>query len=98
MAEKHHDVRERLITILQNAHAGELAAAYAYQAHQRSLWRSGQREQRDEIRRIEEAEWVHRAQVRSHWLLPPARRLFSWDPDRARSTEPDPQRRPTRTR
>lgn len=56
-------VREQLITILQNAHAGELAAAYAYQGHQKSLWRAKRRSDRAEIRRIEDAEWVHRAHV-----------------------------------
>lgn len=47
--------------VLQNAHAGELAAAYAYRGH----WRSRRREPavRAEIRRIESAEWHHRAVV-----------------------------------
>ena len=52
------EARALLVRILQDAHAGELAAAYAYRAHARSLWR--RREQRAEVRRIEEAEWHHR--------------------------------------
>lgn len=47
--------------ILQDAHAGELAAAHAYRAHWRSLWRRPA--ERDEVRRIEGAEWHHRALV-----------------------------------
>jgi len=53
-------VRDRLIVILQNAHAGELAAAYAYQGHRRTL-RS--EDERAELLRIEESEWLHRAHV-----------------------------------
>lgn len=54
--------RGRLIRILQDAHAGELAAAYAYRAHWRSLPRRP--DERAEIQRIEQAEWHHRAQIR----------------------------------
>jgi demethoxyubiquinone hydroxylase (CLK1/Coq7/Cat5 family) len=50
-------VLERL---LQDAHAGELAAAYAYRGHWHSLRRGAER---TEVRRIEEAEWHHRALV-----------------------------------
>jgi demethoxyubiquinone hydroxylase (CLK1/Coq7/Cat5 family) len=53
--------RARLVRILQDAHAGELAAAYAYRAHARSLWRRPS--ERAEVRRIEQAEWHHRALV-----------------------------------
>ena len=53
-------VRIRLIRILQDAHAGELAAAYAYQGHARALRRTPERA---EVQRIEQAEWHHRAQV-----------------------------------
>ncbi len=53
-------VRTRLVRILQDAHAGELAAAYAYRGHARSLRRHVAAE---EIRRIEAAEWHHRDQV-----------------------------------
>jgi demethoxyubiquinone hydroxylase (CLK1/Coq7/Cat5 family) len=50
-------VRRRLVRILQDAHAGELAAAYAYRGHARSLRRSAEK---NEVRRIELAEWHHR--------------------------------------
>jgi demethoxyubiquinone hydroxylase (CLK1/Coq7/Cat5 family) len=53
--------RERLVRILQDAHAGELAAAYAYRAHARSL--RGRPEQRAEVYRIEAAEGHHRQLV-----------------------------------
>jgi demethoxyubiquinone hydroxylase (CLK1/Coq7/Cat5 family) len=52
--------RVRLIRILQDAHAGELAAALAYRAHWRSLPPG---RERDEVRRIEGAEWHHRSEV-----------------------------------
>lgn len=49
--------RKGLIRILQNAHAGELAAAYAYRGH----WKSVRDKQvKQEIKRIEEEEWEHR--------------------------------------
>jgi hypothetical protein len=53
-------VRARLVRILQDAHAGELAAAFAYRGHARSLRDEAQR---TEVRRIEGAEWHHRAEV-----------------------------------
>lgn len=53
--------RARLVRILQDAHAGELAAAYAYRAHARSLRRRP--EERTGVERIEAAEWHHRALV-----------------------------------
>ncbi|WP_426572407.1 hypothetical protein [Aquihabitans sp. McL0605] len=52
-----------LIAILQAAHAGELAAAYAYQGHWRSRIGARRRAEREEIKRIEAAEWHHRNQV-----------------------------------
>lgn len=52
--------RARLVSILQAAHAGELAAALAYRGHWRSLWRSQRAAARAEIRRIEAEEWHHR--------------------------------------
>ena len=55
------DVRARLVRLLQDSHAGELAAAYAYRGHWRSLRRRPAA--RDGVRRIEEAEWHHRAGV-----------------------------------
>lgn len=51
------EARAALVRLLQLAHAGELAAAYAYRGHWRSLddpWERG------EVRRIETAEWHHR--------------------------------------
>jgi len=56
--------RQNLIIILQNAHAGELAAAYAYRGHWRSLRESAEKEH---IKRIETEEWAHRAHV-GRWL------------------------------
>jgi demethoxyubiquinone hydroxylase (CLK1/Coq7/Cat5 family) len=53
--------RASLVRLLQGAHAGELAAAYAYRAHARSLRRRP--EARAEVRRIEASEWQHRALV-----------------------------------
>jgi rubrerythrin len=55
--------RRALVRILQDAHAGELAAAYAYRGHWRSRMGAKRRAERDEIRRIEEAEWHHRRQI-----------------------------------
>ncbi len=55
------DVRARLVRLLQDSHAGELAAAHAYRSHWRSLRRRPAA--RAEVRRIEEAEWHHRALV-----------------------------------
>jgi demethoxyubiquinone hydroxylase (CLK1/Coq7/Cat5 family) len=79
--------RAALVRILQDAHAGELAAAYAYRAHARSLRRRP--EQRDEVRRIEQAEVHHRRLVgemlrslgaaprrRREWLMATIGRLF----------------------
>jgi len=56
--------RESLIRILQNAHAGEVAAAYAYRGHWRSLRDSPEKER---IKEIEAEEWDHRRRV-SEWL------------------------------
>lgn len=53
--------RAVLVRLLQDAHAGELAAAYAYRAHWKSLRRRP--EARAEVRRIEGAEWHHRDAV-----------------------------------
>jgi len=52
----------KLVAQLQLAHAGELAAAYAYRGHWKSCRDSGEREQ---IRKIEEDEWHHRGLVRN---------------------------------
>lgn len=58
------DARQNLIRILQNAHAGECAAAYAYRGHWKSLKQSPEK---DRIREIEAEEWDHRRRV-SEWL------------------------------
>jgi demethoxyubiquinone hydroxylase (CLK1/Coq7/Cat5 family) len=55
--------RAELVRILQNAHAGELAAGYAYRGHWRSLRRPAERM---EVARIESAEWHHRNEVFEH--------------------------------
>ena len=57
------DHEQALVRILQLAHAGELAAAYAYQGHWRSRIGAKRRGEREAIRRIEAAEWHHREQV-----------------------------------
>lgn len=46
-----------LIELLQLAHAGERAAAYAYQGHAQSFWA---RRERVALRLIEAEEWLHR--------------------------------------
>jgi len=51
------DSREKLITLLQLAYSGELAAAYAYRGHWQSVSASAER---DAIRTIEEDELRHR--------------------------------------
>jgi len=56
--------RDNLIHILQNAHSGELAAAFAYRGHWRSLRSSVEKEH---IRQIEAEEWDHRRRV-GQWL------------------------------
>jgi rubrerythrin len=81
------DVRATLVRILQDAHAGELAAAYAYQGHARSLRRHPVA--RAEVERIEAAEWHHRRLVaglleslharprrRREWLMATTGRFF----------------------
>lgn len=57
------DHEQALVRILQAAHAGELAAAYAYQGHWRSRLGTRRQHEREEIQRIESAEWHHRQQV-----------------------------------
>jgi rubrerythrin len=59
------DARQKLIRILQNAHAGEPAAAYAYRGHWKSLGRNSKEKAR--IREIENEEWTHRSNVKK-WL------------------------------
>ncbi len=60
MASPSNDPQTQLIWILQNAHAGELAAAFAYQGHRWSLRRP---DEKAELLAIEQAEWLHRAHV-----------------------------------
>ena len=57
------DHERELVRILQLAHAGELAAAYAYQGHWRSRFGAKRQAERAEIQRIEGAEWIHRNEV-----------------------------------
>ena len=59
-----NNARTNLIRILQNAHAGELAAAFAYRGHWKSLRESAEQIQ---IKKIEAEEWAHRANVQK-WL------------------------------
>lgn len=59
-----NDSRQSLIRILQNAYSGELAAAFAYRGHWKSVKNSGEKER---IRQIEAEEWEHRANVK-RWL------------------------------
>ena len=54
------DIRRQLVTLLRGAYSGELAAAYAYRGHWKSLKAGAERER---IRQIEDEEWVHRARV-----------------------------------
>jgi len=56
--------RDNLIRILQNAYSGEVAAAYAYRGHWRSLNGTPESER---IRQIENEEWDHRRRV-GEWL------------------------------
>ncbi|MCW5959956.1 MAG: demethoxyubiquinone hydroxylase family protein [Pyrinomonadaceae bacterium] len=58
------NARQNLIRILQNAHAGELAAGFAYRGHWKSLRESDEKKQ---IKIIETEEWLHRDNVRK-WL------------------------------
>ena len=56
--------RKRLIKILQSAHSGELAAAYAYRGH----WKSVRNPvEKSRIKQIEDEEWEHRDCV-FEWL------------------------------
>ena len=64
MADQVYDPLAALIRILQNAYSGEVAAAYAYRGHWRSVKQSPER---DRIRQIEAEEWDHRRRV-GEWL------------------------------
>jgi rubrerythrin len=52
--------REELIELLRLAYSGELAAAYAYRGHARSL---ADPEERRRVAEIEREEWLHREHV-----------------------------------
>lgn len=56
------EARRALVRMLQDAHAGELAAAFAYRAHSRSIRRRHPVEAHA-IQVIEAAEWHHRNRV-----------------------------------
>ena len=57
---EHARAEQSLRTLLQLAHSGELAAAYAYRGHWKS---SSNPEERARIQTIEEEEWHHRRMV-----------------------------------
>jgi rubrerythrin len=59
-----NSARQDLIRILQNAYSGEVAAAYAYRGHWKSLKECPEKEQ---IKKIEAEEWDHRRRV-GEWL------------------------------
>jgi demethoxyubiquinone hydroxylase (CLK1/Coq7/Cat5 family) len=61
--EEDEQQRRQLARVLQGAYSGELAAAYAYRGHWKSL-RAGAAE-RERIRQIEDEEWVHREKVKA---------------------------------
>ena len=56
--------RDNLIRILQNAYSGEIAAAYAYRGHWKSLRESPEKTR---IKDIEAEEWDHRRRV-GEWI------------------------------
>jgi rubrerythrin len=56
--------RTHLIRILQSAYSGEIAAAYAYRGHWKSLNDSPEKER---IKQIEAEEWDHRRRV-GEWI------------------------------
>ena len=58
------DAKSNLIRILQSAYSGELAAAYAYRGHWKSLRPSSEK---THIEKIENEEWRHRENV-ARWL------------------------------
>lgn len=74
------DSRKKLIRILQNAYSGEIAAAFAYRGHWKSLKESPEKEH---IKNIEAEEWHHRERV-GRWLKTlgakprPVRELMFW--------------------
>ena len=59
------NARQNLIRILQAAYSGEMAAAFAYRGHWKSLSKNSA--ERERIREIEDEEWMHRREV-GKWL------------------------------
>ncbi len=59
-----NSAQKKLIRILQSAYSGEMAAAYAYRGHWKTLRTGAERER---IRQIENEEWIHRESV-GLWL------------------------------
>ncbi len=59
-----NNARQNLIGILQNAYSGEIAAAFAYRGHWKSLKESAEK---THIKKIEAEEWAHRENV-GKWL------------------------------
>jgi rubrerythrin len=57
---KEHSNQKKLINILKNAYSGELAAAYAYRGHWKSLKEPTEIQT---IQKIENEEWDHRRKV-----------------------------------
>ncbi|MBD0373185.1 MAG: ferritin-like domain-containing protein [Pyrinomonadaceae bacterium] len=53
--------RRKLIGVLQAAYSGEMAAAYAYRGHWKSLSDFGEKEM---VYNIEDDEWAHRRQIK----------------------------------
>ena len=60
-----NNARHNLIRILQSAYSGEMAAAFAYRGHWKSL-RNGS--EKEKIKQIEAEEWTHRECV-GRWLI-----------------------------
>jgi demethoxyubiquinone hydroxylase (CLK1/Coq7/Cat5 family) len=56
-----NSTRRELVRILQAAYSGEMAAAYAYRGHWKSL---GDLAEKEMVYIIEDEEWAHRRQVR----------------------------------
>ena len=55
-----NETREKLISLLQKAHAGERAAALAYSGHWRILKNA---DERAAVKQIEADEWLHRREL-----------------------------------
>lgn len=53
--------RQELVRILRAAYSGEMAAAFAYRAHWKSLTNLSEKEM---VYRIEDEEWAHRREIK----------------------------------